>query len=149
VDAQWLHQHFDPGPAFTSLLLRYYEAMFTQTALSCACNRRHRDEQRLSRWLLLSIDRLSGLELATTPEHIANALGMEAEGLEKAANWLEAARLIENDSGRIRIRDYPGLEKCACDCYAATKRAFARLLPRETQFEHNQASATAIALPSP
>jgi hypothetical protein len=144
LDAQWLREQFHPGPAFTRLLLRYSEALFTQTALSWACNRHHRVDQQLSRWLLLSIDRLHGDELATTSEHIANALGVERERLEEAANQLTQSQLIEIYPGHIRISDRPGLEKRACECYAATKHAFDHLLPRETLSKQHFVSATVM-----
>jgi hypothetical protein len=40
------------------LLLRYTQALITQMAQTAVCNRHHSIEQQLSRWLLMSIDRL-------------------------------------------------------------------------------------------
>jgi CRP-like cAMP-binding protein len=137
LDAQWLQEPFVTGPAITRLLLRYSEALFTQTALAWACNRHHRVEQQLSRWLLLSIDRLDSNELVATHELVANALGVDRERLQEAADTLTNAQLIDIDAGQIRIHDRPGLEQRACGCYAATKRVFERLLPRETEVDHS------------
>jgi hypothetical protein len=41
------------------LLLRYPQALITQTAQTAICNRHHTVDKQLSRWLLLSLDRLA------------------------------------------------------------------------------------------
>src|ERR1051325_4030147 len=49
-----------------------------QTAV---CNRHHSVDQQLCRWLLLTLDRLSGSKLLMTQELIANMLGVRREGV--------------------------------------------------------------------
>jgi CRP-like cAMP-binding protein len=51
-------------------------------------------EQQLCRWLLLSLDRLSTLELKMTQELIANMLGVRREGVTEAAGKLQRANVI-------------------------------------------------------
>ena len=45
------------------LMLRCTQALITQMAQTAVCNRHHSLDQRLCRWLLLSLDRLDGKEL--------------------------------------------------------------------------------------
>jgi len=97
----------------------------TQTAV---CNRHHAVEQQLCRWLLLSLDRLSGNELVMTQELIANMLGVRREGVTEAAGKLQAEALIEYSRGRIRVLDRVRLEARVCECYAVVKREYDRLL---------------------
>ena len=111
------------------LLLRYTQALITQMAQTAVCNRHHSLDQQLCRWLLLSLDRLSGNELQMTQELIANMLGVRREGVTEGALKLQAAGLIDYARGRIRVLDRPGLERRTCECYAVVKREYDRLLP--------------------
>ncbi|MHB8569376.1 MAG: Crp/Fnr family transcriptional regulator, partial [Metallibacterium sp.] len=52
-----------------------------QTAV---CNRHHSLDQKLCRWLLLSLDRLQSSNLVMTQELIANMLGVRREGVTEA-----------------------------------------------------------------
>ena len=74
----------EPGPVM-HVLLRYTQALITQMAQTAACNRHHSLDQQLCRWLLLSLDRLSGNELLMTQELISNMLGVRRESVTEAA----------------------------------------------------------------
>jgi CRP-like cAMP-binding protein len=111
------------------LLLRYTQALITQMAQTAVCNRHHSLDQQLCRWLLLSLDRLQGNELAMTQELIANMLGVRREGVTEAALKLQQAGLIRYARGRITVLDRPGLQQRSCECYAVVKTEYDRLLP--------------------
>lgn len=111
------------------LMLRYTQALITQTAQTAVCNRHHSLDKQLCRWLLLSMDRLQGNELMMTQELIANMLGVRREGVTEAALKLQAAGLIQYARGHITIRDRPGLERRTCECYGVVKKEYDRLLP--------------------
>ena len=117
------------GPAM-HLLLRYTQALITQMAQTAVCNRHHTLDQQLCRWLLLSMDRLSGHELIMTQELIANMLGVRREGVTEAAIKLQNAGLIRYSRGRITVLDRPELENRCCECYAVVKKEYDRLLPQ-------------------
>ena len=53
-----LLEEFNRGGPLLRLLLRYSQALLTQTAQTGACNRHHSVTQQLCRWLLLTLDRL-------------------------------------------------------------------------------------------
>jgi CRP-like cAMP-binding protein len=130
---QWtgklLKEEFTRGGVMQLLLLRYTQALLTQMAQTAVCNRHHSLDQQLCRWLLLSLDRLSGNELIMTQELIANMLGVRREGVTEAAGNLQDAGLIEYKRGHITVLDRPGLEARTCECYAVVKKEFDRLLP--------------------
>jgi CRP-like cAMP-binding protein len=111
------------------LLLRYTQALITQMSQTAVCNRHHSLDQQLCRWLLLSLDRLSGLELVMTQELIANMLGVRREGVTEGALKLQKAGLIRYSRGRITVLDRAGLEARSCECYAVVKKEYDRLLP--------------------
>lgn len=116
--------------ALNHLLLRYTQALVTQTAQTAVCNRHHSVAQQLCRWLLLSIDRLPSNELMMTQESIASMLGVRREGVTEAAGKLQAAGLIRYNRGHITVLDRAGLEARSCECYQVVKRECNRLLPQ-------------------
>ena len=122
-------QEFNRNGALLRLLLRYTQTLITQMAQTAVCNRHHSVDQQLCRWLLLSLDRLSGNELVMTQELIANMLGVRREGVTEAAGKLQRAGLIHYRRGHITVLDRPGLEARVCECYQVVKTEFDRLLP--------------------
>jgi len=122
-------REFATGGHLQQLALRYIQALITQMAQTAVCNRHHSVEQQLCRWLLLSIDRLSGIELKMTQELISNMLGVRREGVTEAAGKLQAEGLIQYTRGHINVVNRAGLEKRVCECYAVVKREYDRLLP--------------------
>jgi hypothetical protein len=98
-------------------------------AAAGVCNRHHSVDQQLCRWLLLSIDRLSGTHLHMTQELISNMLGVRREGVTSAARKLQKLGVISYSRGSIEVLDRPKLETLACECYAVVKRETDRLLP--------------------
>jgi hypothetical protein len=67
-------------------------------------------------------------------------LGVRRESVSQAALALQEAGLIRYGRGQIRVLDRAGLERRACECYAAVRREYDRLLPA-------QASAPAHPVP--
>lgn len=130
LGANKLKREFEQGGPLQHLLLRYTQALITQIAQTAMCNRYHSVEQRLCRWLLLSLDRVTSSELNMTQELVANMLGVRREGITEAAGKLQDAGLISYARGRITILDRPKLEARVCECYAVVNREFNRLLPK-------------------
>ncbi|MGO9930755.1 MAG: Crp/Fnr family transcriptional regulator [Steroidobacteraceae bacterium] len=129
--AQVLQEEFNRAGPVLHLLLRYTQALITQMAQTAVCNRHHRLDQQLCRWLLLSLDRLQGNELVMTQELIANMLGVRREGVTEGAYKLQRVGLIRYARGHITVIDRKGLEKRSCECYAVVKKEYDRLLPEK------------------
>jgi CRP-like cAMP-binding protein len=132
LSSKVVKEEFARGGPMHDVLLRYTQALLTQTAQTAVCNRHHSVDQQLCRWLLLSLDRLPGNELVMTQELMANMLGVRREGVTEVASKLQGAGLISYKRGRIMILNRPGLEARTCECYAVVKKEFDRLLPPET-----------------
>jgi CRP-like cAMP-binding protein len=128
LKARMLKKEFNLAGATLHLLLRYTQALITQMAQTAVCNRHHTVEQQLCRWLLLSLDRLTSLELEMTQELIANMLGVRREGVTEAAGKLQREGLIRYSRGRIKVLDRKGLERASCECYEVVKKEYDRLL---------------------
>ena len=130
LDAGLMRDEFDLGGPAMHLALRYTQALITQMAQTAVCNRHHSLDQQLCRWLLLSLDRVTGSELVMTQELISANLGVRREGVSEAALRLQEAGVIRYARGHITVLDRPALEARSCECYAVVKREYDRLLPR-------------------
>ena len=125
-----LKQEFDRGGVLQGLLLRYTQSLITQMSQTAVCNRHHTVEQRLCRWLLLSLDRLPANRMIVTRELMANMLGMQWEVIAEITRRLQVAGIMRYDRGKISILNRSKLEAAACECYAVVKQETDRLLPR-------------------
>ncbi|HEV7279278.1 MAG TPA: Crp/Fnr family transcriptional regulator [Pirellulaceae bacterium] len=114
--------------AFRSPMLRYTQALMMQMAQSAACNRTHEIEERAARWLLMTRDRVDGDTFPLKQEFLAHMLGVRRQGVSVAAGILQKAGLITYTRGTITILDRAGLEEVSCECYAAIRERFDRLL---------------------
>ncbi|MBC7622305.1 MAG: Crp/Fnr family transcriptional regulator [Aeromicrobium sp.] len=129
IKAGAMVEEFNQSGPVMHLMLRYTQALIAQMAQTAVCNRHHSLDQQLCRWLLLSVDRLPGSELAMTQELIANMLGVRREGVTEAALKLQKSGLIHYARGHIFVIDRVGLEKRTCECYGVVKKEYERLLP--------------------
>ena len=109
------------------LMLRFIQALITQTSQTAVCNRHHSIDQQLCRWLLLSLDRLPDNHLTMTQELIANMLGVRREGVTEAAGKLQNLGVIRYRRGHIIVIDRPALEALSCECYVLVKTETERL----------------------
>jgi len=109
------------GGSLPRLLLRYSHSVFTQITQSAVCNQLHTIDARLSRWLLMTHDRMGDDEFQITQEFLSNMLGVRREGVNKAAGDLQKRELISYSRGRLTVLDRPGLEAASCGCYQIIK----------------------------
>ena len=105
------------SPPLRKAMLGYAGSLMAQIARTAACNRFHVVEARLARWLLMTRDRASSGEFATTQEFLSTMLGVRRVGVSEAASTFQRRKLIEYSRGRIRIVDHEGLEAACCTCY--------------------------------
>ena len=106
--------------ALQTQLLLFTRRLMKQVSQTAACNRLHTIEKRLSRWMLMSRDRMETDELQLTQEFISNMLGTRREGVSTAAAVLQRQGLIRYSRGHISILDRKRLEAFSCECYRAT-----------------------------
>lgn len=128
LERRLLVEEFERAGPMLHLLLRYTQALMTHMAQTAVCNRHHSVQQQLSRWLLVTLDRIPSGELTMTHELVANTLGVRREGITEAAGKLQAAGLIRYRRGHISVLQRAGLEERSCECYKVVKVEFSRLL---------------------
>lgn len=128
MSGDFIKEAFSHSKELSKVILRYVQAQMTQISITSVCNRHHMIDQRLCRWLLLSLDRLSGNDIHMTQCFIANMLGVRREGITEAALNLQKLGLIQYTRGHITILDRQGLEKRSCECYSIIKSEYQSLL---------------------
>lgn len=128
LDRAHLKAEFARNGHLQQILLRYIQALITQVSQTAACNRHHSVEQQLSRWLLLTLDRITSGEFVLTQELVANMLGVRRESVTAAAASLQDVGCISYRRGHISVINRKNLEQCACECYAVVRKEMQRLL---------------------
>ncbi len=119
MDASTFLNEVEADPRLQELVNDYVLAFFGEIAQAAACNRLHSNEERLSRWLLMSHDRVGTDEFAITHELLGQILGSRRATVTLSAERLRAAGLIGYSRGRVTIVDRVGLEAATCECYRA------------------------------
>ena len=109
------------------LLLKFAYAFLIQVTHSALAHARFTTRQRLARWLLMAQDRVDDDEVPLTHEFLAMMLGTRRASVTDALHVLEECGTIESKRGRIWVRDRPGLEKAAGDCYGLPESELARV----------------------
>ena len=104
----------------------YVSAYLSLTAITAACNRIHRIEERLCRWLKMVHNRVEGDSFPVRHEFLAYMLGVHRPSVSIAAAMLRKAGLIRYDYGHLTVLDAKGLEAGACECYTAMELEFER-----------------------
>jgi hypothetical protein len=126
--ADVLKEEFRKAGHLQDLLLRYTQAFIIQIAQNAACNRAHRVEARLAKWLLMCQDRAMDSDLRLTHEFIATMLGARRAGITETAGQLQEVGAIRYSRGHIRILDREKLESTSCECYRIVRKEFDRLI---------------------
>jgi len=109
-------------------LNRYLYVLMMQLASAASCLRFHKIEPRLARWLLMTQDRADSDRFQVTHEFLAYMLGVRRVGVTTAASALQRGGLIKYHRGHVRVLSRRRLEAAACSCYAADRKAYAKML---------------------
>ena len=112
-----LERILQSAPQLQMILNRYTGLQGMQVAQTAACNRLHEIEQRLSRWLLMTQDRVDSGVLPITHDFIATMMGTDRSTVSLSAALMQKKGIIEYVRGAVRIVSRRKLEKSACECY--------------------------------
>ena len=112
----------EPGRPFCAALFKYANLYLTTVAQSAVCNRLHRIEQRLARWLLDFRDRTDSEVLPITHELLALMVGAYRPSVSNTLKAFEERGIISVGRGRVTILNEAGLGVEACECHRAIRR---------------------------
>jgi len=119
--------HLERQPLFRTILVQYHDAFTRHIFQVGACNLLHTTEERCTRWLLMTQDRVGRATFALTQQFLAQMLGVRRATVGLVLGLLKRAGLITYVRGRFQIRDRAGLEAVACPCYARITAAYQRM----------------------
>src|ERR1700676_4738321 len=105
------------APKLQMILSRHAGLQGMQIAQTAACNRLHDIQQRLSRWLLMTQDRVNLAVLPITHDFIATMMGTDRSTVSLAASVLQKNAIIEYVRGAVKIVNRRKLQESACECY--------------------------------
>jgi len=110
------------APQLQVILNRHTGLQGMQVAQTAACNRLHDIQQRLSRWLLMTQDRVGSGVLPITHDFIATMMGTDRSTVSLAASVMQKEGIIEYLRGAVKIVNRRKLEKSSCECYGVIKQ---------------------------
>lgn len=113
----FLTDAMQPHHALCDALLKYTNLYLATVAQTSVCNRLHRIEQRLARWLLEMYDRAQTDVLPMTHEVLSMMLGAYRPSITNAIKALQERGVVQAGRGRIIVLDVAGLENNACECH--------------------------------
>jgi CRP-like cAMP-binding protein len=122
VSVSALERALASAPRLQAALNRYAALHGMQVAQTAGCNRLHGLEQRLSRWLLLTQDRVGSGLLRITHDFLATMLGTDRPSVSLAARSLQNRKIIEYTHGAVKVLNRKKLEGAACECYSTIQQ---------------------------
>ncbi|TMJ53417.1 MAG: Crp/Fnr family transcriptional regulator [Alphaproteobacteria bacterium] len=128
VELDRLRDAADRSAGLRALLARHGLAAYAQIQQIAGCNAVHSVEARLARCLLQTHDLSGERELVLTQESLAQMIGARRNSVSLVANSLQQANVIHYSRGHIEVTDLEGLSRTSCECYAAVKEQYERLL---------------------
>jgi CRP-like cAMP-binding protein len=110
------------APQLQMILSRHTGLQAMQVAQTAACNRLHDIQQRLSRWLLMTQDRVDLGVLPITHDFIATMMGTDRSTVSLAAEVLQKKGIIEYVRGAVKVVNRRKLQNSACECYGVIQQ---------------------------
>ena len=111
------------APQLQVIMNRHTGLQGMQVAQTAACNRLHDIQQRLSRWLLMTQDRVDSGMLPITHDFIATMMGTDRSTVSVSAAVLQKKGIIEYVRGAVKIVNRRKLEKSSCECYGVIRQS--------------------------
>ncbi len=122
VSVETLRSILPSAPQLQKVLSRYAASLAMQVAQTAACNRLHKVEERLARWLLIAQDRIDSGTVPITHDFLATMLGTDRPSVSVAAAILQNKQILEYKRGSVKIVNRKKLEQFACECYEVVRQ---------------------------
>lgn len=103
--------------SLTLLMTRFLYFELSQMGALAACAHFHTLEQRLARFLLMSVDRLRVADLKITHEALSLILGVRRASVTLAAGAFQEQGWIQYSRGHMLVLSRAGLLQVVCACY--------------------------------
>jgi CRP-like cAMP-binding protein len=128
INSDVLRRELLANPVLFSAVGRFVQVLLVRTMQLSLCNAFHLVEQRCIRRLLVVGDLIGREEIPLTHESLAAMLGVRRPTVTGVLRSLLRAGLLDEQRGRIGIRDRAGLEAACCECYRVMRDEQRRVL---------------------
>lgn len=128
IDAERMLEAYRSSETLQALLLRFVQAFTIQMGRTIVSNLIDPVERRLSRWLLMYHDRITGDDMRITHEHIATMLGVRRASVTDMLHILEGEGAIRSRRGCVSVRERAVLERLAGESYGFAEAHYRRLI---------------------
>jgi CRP-like cAMP-binding protein len=112
------------GIGFRDVLTQYSHALLIHSMRMTGCTGLHTLAQRCSRWILTTLDRVSGDRFAITHEFLAMLLGASRPSVSVVIEDFQRHGMLRLERGRVLIGDRDRLLNVSCDCYEVIRRNY-------------------------
>jgi CRP-like cAMP-binding protein len=144
VDIRRFQHELRDASRLRDLLNDYTRALLIHVSQSVACGTAHSVQQRLSRWLLQTSDRVATDDVRLTHEFLAGMLHTRRASVTEALHELQALGSVRTRRGGTTIIDRAALRDQACECYELIRQEYERLLPIEPERVEGAAAVTVV-----
>jgi CRP-like cAMP-binding protein len=107
-------------------MVQFAHLLIAEIAQSSVCNRYHRSDRRLARWLLTLSDRAETDTFPMTHETIALLTGTVRPRVTTAMDDLRRRGVLRYRRGHVTIVDRAALAGRCCECYSIVSQLFTR-----------------------
>ena len=121
ISTEDLRSELDNSRTMLTCFLRYAHSFLLQTAQSALANGVGNLEERLARWILLSMDRLRSDRIPLTHEYLSIMLSVRRAGVTEALKGLKTDGIVDTHRGEIVVLDRAAVEKLANGLYASAE----------------------------
>lgn len=123
-------ERMESSVTFARSMRHNVRAMLYTAQQFTVCNVKHNVLQRCARWFAMTADRVGRSEFTLTHDFLAIMLGAQRSVVTEAVDALEDLGAIVYRRGAVAIVDTGVLMDAVCECYEASKEAFAVSLLR-------------------
>jgi len=104
-------------PVYAQASMAAINRMIMQLSQTVVCSKRHPIDQQLIRWMLMTLDRGTGLRIEVTHQELSQILGFRRESVTLQLNKMAIQQDIAIHRGMIEVVNRSALEMRACECY--------------------------------
>ena len=109
---------------FQDVLTQYSHALLVSSMRTTGCVGLHDVSQRCARWMLHTLDRVSGSRFIVTHELLSMLMGTTRPTISLVVQTFEKAGILQVERGAITVLDRARLEAVSCECYRIIKEHF-------------------------
>ena len=124
LDIDELDHEMRENAPFRDILTQYSHALLIHSMRMTGCTGLHTLEQRCSRWILTTLDRVSEDRFSITHEFLAMLLGASRPSVSAVIEDFQRQGMLKIHRGSVVIGERDLLVGVACDCYEVIRRNY-------------------------